>query len=1181
MGQITSGVGLISGINFTDLIDQLLAIEARPQAIIENQNATLSATQVALQAINSKLLAAKLSSTTLLSSTTFNATTATSSDESVFTASSTSSAIASTSKFIVDQLVTAQQVLTKGFADLDDTALPSGKLSFEFGQARLDADTSLEKLNGEVGVKRGSIRITDRSGTSGDIDLSKALTTNDVLQAINTNTMIDVTAAVSGDNFVLTDSSGAAGNLSVVELNGGTTAAGLGILGSVAANTLTGTQVNLISSDTLLTSLNDGNGTRINNAQDDFQITLRDGITTVNVSLHDADNPSLGIEATRTVGDVVDAINDAGGADVTASINANGTGIMLVDNTIDNGTAFAVTALNTSLAASDLGILQTAAAGVDTIDGTRVIASINSRLTKLLQGGQGIDFSGNLQIIDRTSTTHNIINLTGVESVSDLINQINTQTGGVVIAAINATGNGITLTDQTTGTGSLTVSGSIAESNALNLGGIFSEGAADSGNLQIQYITEATLLSSLNGGKGISGTKFDIRDSTGSMITVDIGQGEKTIGEVLDDINFRSPTTIQARVNNNGDGILIEDVNAGTHTFAVKVSENGSTTARDLGILGEASAPGSDLNGSFERTINIAAVDFLTTTTLLSELNGGSGVSTESGTTDLSFTLSNSTTFQVNLSNTTTIQGVIDAINTASSGDVTTAINAAGTGLDLSDNTGGGGTFRIAAANNSKAGSDLGIIGSDTDNDDVIQGNKIIEIPTINSIIEQINDAGISVNASVVNDGSSVNPFRLLFASTDAGTAGRFVFDGVAQLTADTDLTDLNNGNGVDIAAGQDDLVIMTRGGNTYNLNLDGALTVQDIIDTIDTATGGVVTAAINSATTGLNFTDNSVGVSTFAVTNSLFSNAALDLGTLASDSDGDGLIRGGQILDHDLGFRANTLSEAQDAVIFFGSDDPANAVAITSTTNRLEDLLPGVTIDLHGTSRSPVTLTVGRDDSNISAQITTFVDNFNGVIDTISEHDFFDSETETRGLLLGDPTIGAIRNALFRLVSSRSNDVTGQFKSLTQIGITVGTGARLSFDSSKLTSALATSREDVEELLTLKTTELDSTTGKQIVTAEGIMARFDTLLDRYTDSIDGTMQLRVDAIDRQIELGNDRIENLDERLAARRLLLEAEFLALERTLATLQAQSSALLNIQPLARPTNQSNNTVGSILG
>ena len=114
MGQITSGVGLISGINYADLIDQLLAIEARPKSIIEVRNATLSATQVAFQSVNAKLLAHKLSVSTLLNSSTFRNTSATSSDESVLTATSSKSATPGTYEFTVDQLVTTQQVISKG-----------------------------------------------------------------------------------------------------------------------------------------------------------------------------------------------------------------------------------------------------------------------------------------------------------------------------------------------------------------------------------------------------------------------------------------------------------------------------------------------------------------------------------------------------------------------------------------------------------------------------------------------------------------------------------------------------------------------------------------------------------------------------------------------------------------------------------------------------------------------------------------------------------------------------------------------------------------------------------------------------------------------------------------------------------------------------------------------------------
>ena len=84
-----------------------------------------------------------------------------------------------------------------------------------------------------------------------------------------------------------------------------------------------------------------------------------------------------------------------------------------------------------------------------------------------------------------------------------------------------------------------------------------------------------------------------------------------------------------------------------------------------------------------------------------------------------------------------------------------------------------------------------------------------------------------------------------------------------------------------------------------------------------------------------------------------------------------------------------------------------------------------------------------------------------------------------------------------------------------------------------------------------------------------GIGARFDQLLATLTDTVDGTIQLRLDAMDQQINLGNRRIEQLDDQLDAKRARLEAQFLAMELAIAQIQGQSNALLSLQALAAST------------
>src|SRR5690606_27450968 len=51
------------------------------------------------------------------------------------------------------------------------------------------------------------------------------------------------------------------------------------------------------------------------------------------------------------------------------------------------------------------------------------------------------------------------------------------------------------------------------------------------------------------------------------------------------------------------------------------------------------------------------------------------------------------------------------------------------------------------------------------------------------------------------------------------------------------------------------------------------------------------------------------------------------------------------------------TLVEAQDAAVFLGGSDIEQPLLITSSRNQITGVIPGVTLDLHGVSDSPVTL--------------------------------------------------------------------------------------------------------------------------------------------------------------------------------------------------------------------------------
>lgn len=1054
MGQISSGIGLISGINTAQLIEQLLALESRPRQLVERRNSVLTAQQVAFQGINAKLLSLKLSVDAMANVRTFNAVTASSSDPAILTASAGSSAVPGSYDFVVDRLLTTQQMISRGFSDQDATPVGAGTLTFEFGEGRLDTDTSLSRLNGGAGVPRGRIRITDRSGISEIVDLSRATTVKDVLKAINNVSNVGVTARIENDRIVIEDHTGLdVKNLTVANLGGTGTATALGLAGSVAADTLTGAAINTVGSATSLADLNDGNGVRIRGGLADFRVALRNGAT-FNVDLSGA----------LTLGEVITKINTATGGNATATFNDEGSGLKITDHTM-GGAIFGFTALNGSRAAEDLGLLLTDTDDDGVIHGDRVIASLNSKLLKNLNGGAagiayvhrtgdavlrgttlladlfggaGLNTAGNsgedlqifardthatsykidldalttvqdlidvfatktggrvtlsiegnaLRVTDNTGGAQNLriqnftsyqvaeqlgfavnapvstvlgndtdpprdvfadvgvgqiditnragvttrVDLIDARSVSDVIERINAAGAGVT-ASLNSAGNGLAITDTSGGSGNLVIADDVGTlAGFLNIAGTFAGGTADSRNLQVRYISEATRLDALNGGKGINRGKFRITDSAGASAEVDLTQGDElTLAHVLAEINSRG-LQINARINDTGDGILIQDTGPGT--LALKIVEAGATTAKDLGILGEAANPGDHLDGSFEKTIEIDADD------------------------------------------------------------------------------------------------------------------------TLAEVMNKINNAGIDVRATIIHDGTATTPYRLNLLAANAGRTGAFVFD------------------------------------------------------------------------------------------------------------------------DGGLGMGVSTLVEAQNARVFFGSTDPASAIAINSATNSLSAVIPGATINLLAASETPVRVTVSQDTQGIVNAVKDFVAKFNEAIAALNQHDKYDAETKQRGLLLGDPTIARIRSGLFRMVSSSDGDLTTRYTSLSQVGITVGSGARLVLDETKLSAAINTDFNAVKQLFTFKETETDATEGTTKITAAGRGADLAELLRVFTLSSNGTISNRMETFTKQVEQNRKRIDQMNALLEVKRNRLQIQFNAMEKALAQMQRQGASLSNMQIISMNNNRTSN-------
>lgn len=590
MGTITTGTGLISGLDTKSIIDQLIAIEGRQKDLVQAKVDSATAQKTAFLQLSTGLTSLQITSQQVAKPSFFANAKAASSDEDVLTATAAAGAPVGSYQFRVARLVQAEQLVSNAFGDPATTLAGAGKITVELGGGQVTQPNNLNDLRGGLGVSRGQVRVTDRSGNSAVLDFSDSVTLDDVVKKFNTSVDVSVKAAIVDGKLTLGDASGVlAGNLTVQDVGTTTTAADLGVSGTTGLS-FTGQPLAYVGRSTRLASLNDGNG--VSDAPgNDFVVTAKDG-TALNVDLRGA----------ATVGDAVDAINTIAAGKVVASVSDDGTGVKLTDAT-GGGGPLVVAAANSSTAAADLGLLGTTTDNI--LTGSPVQAALGTVLLKTLNGGAGLTL-GTISIQGRGGTDADI-DLSAAKTLQDVINTLNTANAGV-LAAVNASGNGLQLTDTSGGTGDIVISGDAAA--PLGLAGTFKADVplVNGASLQRKWVSTGTTLAAYNGGKGVPAGEFEITAANGDKQVIEIDPAKDlTLGQVITKINTAFNGKVVAAINANGDGLSLTDASGGAGTLAV--NEKGSTTAAALNLVGKATA--GVLDGGMERIVDVTATDTL------------------------------------------------------------------------------------------------------------------------------------------------------------------------------------------------------------------------------------------------------------------------------------------------------------------------------------------------------------------------------------------------------------------------------------------------------------------------------------------------------------------------------------------------------------------------------------------
>jgi len=486
-------------------------------------------------------------------------------------AGATTATLSSVEGLSVSDTVKISDGTNTDYVVLTDVNYVQGTISWDGGSHNLDSTYTWE----DTTVSRVDMRVVDSSGMY-FVDLSDAETVGDVIDAINaaeneSGGNANISAAINdeGNGLVLQHATGDA--MFTASANSDHTAVSdLGFDVDVTleqSNTmLYGKRVVAGLTSVLLSRINaPGDGTR--------------GVASGSVSVTDRDGNSVTLNLSTRVHAALSA--DITG-DKTSAIVDDISGFAIGNRfRIGSGGSFEY----------------------------RTVTGIDSA-TNTITWDEGLSgtYTSGMTITAMTETVEDVLNhFANAGSVAGVSVDLST--------TLNASGNGIRITDNSGGSGNFTIAESGGTTGA-DLGILVDDAVdyVDSGDMDHQYISESTLVTALNGGQGVRRGSIQITDSNGNSATVSLTASDiYTIGDIIDRINRTlagqtTPVQATARINDTGDGIVIVDDAGGEGSLTVAEVAGGST-ASGLNILGSSAA--GEVDGAFEWSVSVQANDTL------------------------------------------------------------------------------------------------------------------------------------------------------------------------------------------------------------------------------------------------------------------------------------------------------------------------------------------------------------------------------------------------------------------------------------------------------------------------------------------------------------------------------------------------------------------------------------------
>jgi flagellar hook-associated protein 2 len=398
------------------------------------------------------------------------------------------------------------------------------------------------------------------------------------------------------------------------------------------------------------------------------------------------------------------------------------------------------------------------------------------------------------------------------------------------------------------------------------------------------------------------------------------------------------------------------------------------------------------------------------------------------------------------------------------------------------------------------------------------------QLEALHTAFDQLNDASEVGAVSIVSSDDAVG-----FTQTGAASLGRHSVTVSSLASAQRTVagpfgaasTELNGGNDLT-------LTFQMTSGETSTISVESP-TPASIVSSINQAGIGISASLIDTGNTNdpyfISLAGQTGSDNGFAITST-----APDLAFATSGQTG--------------------YVAASDAVL------EVNGLAVTSDSNQVAGIIPGVTMTLNEVTTSPLTATLTSDASVVKSSLQTLVATYNDTVSLLNELGSSEStKYDYSGTLSKDSIVRTVLSQIRSAVTAESSTPGSTYGFFSDIGVEFNEYGVMTFDDTKFDEVASEAFEDIVTLLSANTDNQSEFSGQPMGLAQDVMSAIDAI----TDSTDGILTTRTESSTESLDDYATELEELATRMEKIKERYVEQFAAMEAAVNSINSTKDYL----------------------